>query len=61
VAGLLWAAPGRRPRHVVVGGDVVVRDYRLVTGDESRIAASLRELLASRQGSRAGNHRVTTA
>ncbi len=61
LAGLLWAAPGRRPRHVVVGGDVVVRDYRLVTGDQSRLAASLRELLASRQRSRAGNHHVTRA
>ena len=34
VAGLLWAAPGRRPRHVVVGGRVVVRDGRLVAADE---------------------------
>src|SRR3954454_6240756 len=29
VAGLLWANPGRRPRHVVVAGRVLVRDYRL--------------------------------
>jgi 8-oxoguanine deaminase len=41
VAGLLWASPGRRPRHVVVGGRVVVRDGRLVTGDERRIVAAL--------------------
>ncbi|MDM7883500.1 amidohydrolase family protein [Curtobacterium sp. RHCKG23] len=46
VAGLLWASPGRRPRHVVVGGRVVVRDYRLVTGDEREIAARLGERLA---------------
>ncbi len=43
VAGLLWASPGRRPRHVVVGGRVVVRDYELVTGDQHEIAARLRE------------------
>lgn len=43
VAGLLWAAPGRRPRHVVVGGRVVVRDYELVTADERELAARLRE------------------
>ncbi len=29
VAGLLWANPGRRPRDVVVGGRVVVRDGAL--------------------------------
>ncbi|MFT4210539.1 MAG: amidohydrolase family protein [Microbacterium sp.] len=46
VAGLLWAAPGRRPRHVVVGGRVVVRDYRLVTADEPALAAALRARLA---------------
>ncbi|WP_353807322.1 amidohydrolase family protein [Agromyces sp. SYSU T00194] len=43
VAGLLWAAPGRRPRHVVVAGRVVVRDGVLVTGDERAIVAGLRE------------------
>lgn len=42
VAGLLWAHPGRRPRHVVVAGRVVVRDYRLVTGDETALTAALR-------------------
>jgi cytosine/adenosine deaminase-related metal-dependent hydrolase len=43
IAGLLWASPGRRPRHVVVGGRVVVRDYALVDSDEREIAARLRE------------------
>ncbi|MEV7693102.1 amidohydrolase family protein [Microbacterium sp. NPDC089189] len=46
VAGLLWAAPGRRPRHVVVGGRVVVRDYRLVAQDEHVIVAALRSRLS---------------
>jgi cytosine/adenosine deaminase-related metal-dependent hydrolase len=48
LAGLVWASPGRRPRHVVVAGRVVVRDHRLVTADESDIAARLRSLLAAR-------------
>jgi len=30
IAGLLWANPGRRPRHVLVAGRVVVRDGSLV-------------------------------
>ena len=42
VAGLLWASPGRRPRHVVVGGRVVVRDYMLQTADEATVVADLR-------------------
>ncbi|MBP2437281.1 amidohydrolase family protein [Microbacterium amylolyticum] len=42
VAGLLWLNPGRRPRHVIVGGRFVVRDYALVTGDEHEIRAALR-------------------
>lgn len=41
VAGLLWASPGRRPRHVVVDGRVVVRDGRLVTRSEQDVAESL--------------------
>ncbi|MBC7725378.1 MAG: amidohydrolase family protein [Burkholderiaceae bacterium] len=41
VAGLLWATPGRRPRHVVVAGRVVVRDGRLVARDERAITAAL--------------------
>ena len=47
VAGLLWASPGRRPRHVVVGGVVVVRDGRLVTADEGDVVARLRSRLGS--------------
>ncbi|SKC75254.1 amidohydrolase family protein [Krasilnikoviella flava] len=46
VAGLLWASPGRRPRHVVVGGRVVVRDGRLVTADERDLARGLSRRLA---------------
>jgi 8-oxoguanine deaminase len=41
VAGLLWANPGRRPRHVVVAGRVVVRDYQLVAADERDLVAGL--------------------
>jgi len=48
IRGLLWAAPGRRPRHVVVGGQVVVRDFELVTADERALAADLREQCARR-------------
>ena len=42
VAGLLWASPGRRPRHVVVGGRVVVRDFVLQTADEHDLVAAVR-------------------
>ncbi|WP_228508706.1 amidohydrolase family protein [Herbiconiux sp. VKM Ac-1786] len=48
VAGLLWTNPGRRPKHVVVAGRVVVRDYELVGHDESELAADVAELLAAR-------------
>jgi len=41
VAGLLWAHPGRRPKHVVVAGRVVVRDYKLVNADERELVARL--------------------
>lgn len=41
IAGLLWANPGRRPRHVIVAGRVVVRDYVLVTADEPALVADL--------------------
>ena len=43
IAGLLWANPGRRPKHVVVNGHVVVRDYTLVNADERELAARLEE------------------
>ena len=48
LAGLLWAAPGRRPRHVVVGGRVMVRDGELVARPERQIAERLSALLATR-------------
>lgn len=41
VAGLLWANPGRRPKHVVVAGRLVVRDYELVNADERELVARL--------------------
>ena len=41
VAGLLWANPGRRPKHVVVAGRVVVRDYELVNADERELVTRL--------------------
>jgi 8-oxoguanine deaminase len=46
VAGLLWASPGRRPRHVVVAGRVVVRDYELVNADERELVAAARARVA---------------
>lgn len=52
LAGLLWAAPGRRARHVVVAGRVVVRDGELVAREERTVAAELTALLHSRPGSR---------
>lgn len=48
LAGLLWASPGRRARHVVVAGRVVVRDGELVGRPEREVAAGLATLLASR-------------
>jgi cytosine/adenosine deaminase-related metal-dependent hydrolase len=50
VAGLLWASPGRRPRHVVVGGRVVVRDGVLQTVPEAGVTQRLHGLLAARTG-----------
>ncbi|WP_430869050.1 amidohydrolase family protein [Demequina aurantiaca] len=41
IAGLLWASPGRRPRHVIVAGRLVVRDYELVNSDEKSLVADL--------------------
>ena len=48
VAGLLWANPGRRPKHVVVAGRVVVRDYELVNSDEHELVARLVSRLGAR-------------
>lgn len=48
LAGLLWANPGRRPRHVVVAGRVVVRESELVTADADQVADDLRALLSLR-------------
>ncbi len=49
LAGLLWASPGRKPRHVVVGGKVVVRDWQLVDHDPVRLVESLHGELRARQ------------
>lgn len=46
IAGLLWANPGRRPKHVVVNGQIVVRDYELVNADEKGLVAALKKRLA---------------
>jgi cytosine/adenosine deaminase-related metal-dependent hydrolase len=54
LAGLVWASPGRRPRHVVVAGQVVVRDHELVAEDDRAIAGALRGILARRRGSLGG-------
>jgi len=51
VAGLLWAAPGRRPRDVAVAGRVVVRDGALTAADERALAERLTGLLAARRHS----------
>ena len=48
LAGLLWANPGRRPRHVVVGGRVVVRDGELRTAAAPVLAERLRDMVFDR-------------
>ena len=48
LAGLLWANPGRRPRHVVVAGNVVVRDGELQTAEAPLLAERLRALMRRR-------------
>jgi 8-oxoguanine deaminase len=53
VAGLLWANPGRRPRHVVVGGRIVVADGQLI-GASSRDLAGRLSILLRRRGLLAG-------
>ncbi|MDY0892278.1 amidohydrolase family protein [Frigoribacterium sp. CFBP9030] len=46
VAGLLWAAPGRRPRDVYVAGRRVVEGGRLVAADERDLVVALATRLA---------------
>jgi cytosine/adenosine deaminase-related metal-dependent hydrolase len=48
LAGLLWAAPGRRPRDVAVAGRLVVEDGALTGADERALAERLRALLRLR-------------
>ncbi len=48
LAGLLWARPGRRPKHVVVAGRVVVRDGTLVSRPEEAVVRELSDLLRAR-------------
>jgi cytosine/adenosine deaminase-related metal-dependent hydrolase len=48
LAGLVWASPGRRPRHVVVRGRVVVRDGALLSADEKAVVSDLHRLLMAR-------------
>ena len=48
--GLLWAAPGRRPRDVMVGGRWVVRDGALLSADSRQLAAELNSMLRLRAG-----------
>jgi len=52
-AGLLCAARGRRPKHVVVGGHFVVRGYALVDVGEREIVAGRCERLARTPAARA--------
>ena len=48
LAGLLWGNPGRKPRHVVVNGKVVVRDGELVSIDSRRLARKLKTEIQQR-------------
>ena len=48
LGGLLWRSPGRRAKHVVVAGRVVVRDGELVARPQREVAERLRALLATR-------------
>jgi 8-oxoguanine deaminase len=48
VDALLWTAPGRRPRDVMVDGQWVVRDGVLLTADSRRLATDLSAVLGRR-------------
>ena len=48
LAGLVWADPGRRPRHVVVAGEVVVSDGVLQTAEAPVLAERLRTMMRRR-------------
>lgn len=48
LAGLLWSNPGRKPRHVVVNGKVVVRDGELVAIDSRHLAQKLKAEIQQR-------------
>lgn len=49
VAGLLWASPGRHPKHVLVAGREVVHEGQLVATDEATIVRELGVLLGERR------------
>jgi cytosine/adenosine deaminase-related metal-dependent hydrolase len=48
VGGLLWRSPGRRAKHVVVAGRVVVRDGELVAAPSARSPPGSGTLLSTR-------------
>lgn len=50
LAGLLWASPGRKPRHVVVAGEILVQDWQLVNADARHLVASLDSQLRQKLG-----------
>ncbi len=50
LAGLVWANPGRRAKHVVVAGRVLVRDGELVAVPAVEVAHDLGVELARRRG-----------
>jgi cytosine/adenosine deaminase-related metal-dependent hydrolase len=54
VAGLLWAAPGRRPRDVVVAGRLVVQGGVLLRRAEAAVTQEMKAVLAERGVARTG-------
>lgn len=38
---MLWTSPGRKPRHVVVAGQILVKDWKLVNADARHLVDSL--------------------